>query len=471
MMDKAALLQQIAQNEQEVSEIQQQLNSLASENGESDDVLNNLVAENEKLKYQVLHLQRNIAQQREVALEHMPSLQLLLAGLFGSAIHKAFPDVGHHNVVLTPSTKEAFGDYQCNSALSLAKALKRTPRDVATAIHAQLHGPEVRHWIDKTEIAGAGFINVWLRREAVSEQLRLLLTRGVRPPHVAHKMRVVVDYSSPNIAKEMHVGHLRSTIIGDSISRLCEFLGHDVLRINHIGDWGTQFGMLIAHLRDTEAAAAAAGAPDDWSSVADLQALYRASKQHFDSDEEFKKRAYAAVVALQAHDPDTLAVWRRICAASRLEFNKVYERLGVRGLLERGESFYQSRMPAMVALLEEGGFLEEDDGRRIMWPGADTGAKVPLTVVKSDGGFTYATSDLTALRHRLDEEKADCLLYVVDAGQAVHLEGVFAAGSTRRTRACVWSTLASAWCWARTARSSKRVAAKRCAWWSCWTRV
>lgn len=181
----------------------------------------------------------------------------------------------------------------------------------------------------------------------------------------------------------MHVGHLRSTIIGESICRLLEFLGHDVLRINHVGDWGTQFGMLIAHLEDRFPNFVEVSPP-----IADLQAFYKESKERFDTDEQFKKRAYDRVVQLQKGDPIKTKAWNLICDVSRKEFQKIYDRLDI-SLIERGESFYQSRMESAVKELEAAGYLEEDNGRKIMWGIEDHGeGDIPLTVVKSDGGFT-----------------------------------------------------------------------------------
>lgn len=223
------------------------------------------------------------------------------------------------------------------------------------------------------------------------------------------------------IAKEMHVGHLRSTIIGESISRLLEFLGHDVLRLNHVGDWGTQFGMLIAHLEDKFPDYAKSSPP-----ISDLQAFYKESKARFDSDEEFKKRAYNRVVKLQSGDPESVKAWTQICDVSRREFQKIYDRLDIRSLVERGESFYQSRMESLVKELSAAGMLEEDEGRKIMWGTVNHGENdVPLTVVKSDGGFTYDTSDMATIKQRIEEEKADWVIYVTDAGQAVHFRTFF----------------------------------------------
>lgn len=218
----------------------------------------------------------------------------------------------------------------------------------------------------------------------------------------------------------MHVGHLRSTIIGESISRLLEFLGHDVLRLNHVGDWGTQFGMLIAHLEDRFPNYATVSPP-----ISDLQTFYKESKARFDSDEEFKKRAYDRVVRLQSGNPNTVKAWTLICDVSRKEFKKLYDRLNI-SLIERGESFYQSRMEKIVKELEQNGFLEEDNGRKIMWGHAKSeDGGIPLTVIKSDGGFTYDTSDMATIRNRIEEEKADWIIYITDAGQYTHFKTIF----------------------------------------------
>lgn len=221
----------------------------------------------------------------------------------------------------------------------------------------------------------------------------------------------------------MHVGHLRSTIIGDSISRLLEFLDHDVLRLNHVGDWGTQFGMLIAHLEDRFPDYAKVSPP-----IADLQAFYKESKARFDTDEEFKKRAYSRVVKLQNGDPASTKAWNLICDVSRKDFQRIYDRLDIK-LQERGESFYQSRMIAIIKELEAAGFVEEDEGRRIMWgsPANENGEHdgIPLTIVKSDGGFTYDTSDMATIKQRYVEEKADWVIYVTDAGQFTHFKTIW----------------------------------------------
>ncbi|XP_069754286.1 arginine--tRNA ligase, cytoplasmic isoform X3 [Narcine bancroftii] len=296
-----------------------------------------------------------------------------------------------------------------------AKGEKSNPREIAQKIISNIPKNDI---IENVDIAGPGFINVNLKREFVSELLRDLLVNGVRPPSVGPKKKVVVDFSSPNIAKEMHVGHLRSTIIGDSMCRLFEFVGYDVLRLNHVGDWGTQFGMLIAHLHDKFPDYLVVSPP-----IGDLQTFYKESKKRFDEDETFKKRAYQCVVQLQNHNPDIIKAWNMICDVSRKEFQKIYDSLDIK-LIERGESFYQDMMNYVVKLFEEKGLVQLDEGRKIVFP---PGCSVPLTIVKSDGGYTYDTSDLAALRQRIFDEKADIIIYVVDNGQSMHFQTVFAA--------------------------------------------
>ncbi|ENN82904.1 hypothetical protein YQE_00732, partial [Dendroctonus ponderosae] len=291
---------------------------------------------------------------------------------------------------------------------------KLSPRDISTKIIQNVAPHDL---IAKLEVAGPGFINIFLSKRYVLRAISSIFEEGVKPPTLPKKQKVLVDFSSPNITKEMHVGHLRSTVIGDSICRLLEYLGHDVLRINHVGDWGTQFGMLIAHLQDKFPNYLVESPP-----ISDLQAFYKESKKRFDEEEDFKKRAYASVVKLQSFDPDHVKAWKLICDVSRQEFEKIYDRLEI-SVVERGESFYQTRMEKIVKDLQLAGYLEEDDGRKVMW--GDSGT-IPLTVVKSDGGFTYDTSDMAALKQRLEEEKADWIIYVTDAGQATHFQTIFA---------------------------------------------
>ncbi|XP_046872429.1 arginine--tRNA ligase, cytoplasmic [Hypomesus transpacificus] len=382
--------------------------------------LDELREENAKLKYRLNILKRSLQEERSQCSKTMMNINQRLQEVFGEAIRAACPDLEDPPLAVTPNQQAKFGDYQCNSAMAMAqmmksKGLKVNPREIAEKIVQNIPDNEL---IEKTEIAGPGFINIHLKRTFVSKLLTNLLVNGVQPPPLASRKKVVVDFSSPNIAKEMHVGHLRSTIIGDSMCRLFEFLGYDVLRLNHVGDWGTQFGMLIAHLQDKFPNYLTVSPP-----IGDLQAFYKESKKRFDEEEVFKKRAYQCVVKLQSKEPEFIKAWNLICDVSRNEFQKVYSCLDVH-ILERGESFYQDMMTAVVQEFDQRGLAQMDEGRKIVF---SPGHSVPLTVVKSDGGFTYDTSDLAALRQRLFLEKADIIIYVTDSGQSSHFQLVFGA--------------------------------------------
>ncbi|XP_012534883.2 arginine--tRNA ligase, cytoplasmic [Monomorium pharaonis] len=416
--------------EKEILGLKQQLESLQRSitteipNDITKENFEKLQQENIKLTHRIAILKRTVEMQRDKLDSKMEfvtgetmSIQDHLHSVFHKAISAAYPDISDPPVIVTTSSNPKFGDYQFNGAMRLAQQLsnsgtKITPRDVAKEIMSKLN---TTHVVEKYEIAGAGFINVHLKREFGQSVLSSWLKAGEIPPPYIKKKRVIVDFSSPNIAKEMHVGHLRSTIIGDSIARLLEYLGLDVLRLNHVGDWGTQFGMLIAHLQDKFPNYVTV-AP----SIKDLQSFYKESKIRFDEDEEFKKRAYECVVKLQAFEPDITKAWQMICDVSRQEFEKVYTRLDIK-LIERGESFYQKYMELIVPELESKNLLEEDNGRKVMW-GEKHGSGIPFTIVKSDGGFTYDTSDMACIKHRIEKERADWLIYVTDAGQSLHFQ-------------------------------------------------
>jgi len=406
-----------------------------AQNPADEEEVTKLKAENARLKYRLSILKRAVDKEtggsggqsaakvkkppvvETRSQEHMTNVSRMLVSLFQAGMHTAFPDLVDPPCPLLPSTRG--GDYQFNGAMTIsgllkASGVKMAPRDIANKIVENIPTNDL---IEKLEVAGPGFVNIFVRKEFIQEEIDLLVERGVRPPKSDSRKRVVVDFSSPNIAKEMHVGHLRSTIIGDSVCRLLEFLGHDVVRLNHIGDWGTQFGMLIAHLQDEFPNFVTESPP-----ISDLMAFYKQSKARFDADEAFKARAYQCVVKLQAHEPEYIKAWNLICDVSRKEFQKVYDRLDV-VIQERGESFYQDRMVKIVEELKKANHLEEDEGRKVMFgPGVD----VPLTVVKSDGGYTYDTSDMAALKQRIEEEKADWIVYLTDAGQSTHFQIVFA---------------------------------------------
>ncbi|KAI7795948.1 arginine--tRNA ligase, cytoplasmic [Triplophysa rosa] len=382
--------------------------------------LEELKEENIRLKYRLNILKKSLQEEMSQNGKTMLNINQRLQQIFGEAISTAYPDLENPPQAVTPNQQAKFGDYQCNSAMAMAQMMKAkgqkvSPREIAEKIVQNIPHNEL---IEKTEIAGPGFINVHIKRMFVSKLLSNLLVNGAQPPPLAKKKKVVVDFSSPNIAKEMHVGHLRSTIIGDGMCRLFEFLGYEVLRLNHVGDWGTQFGMLIAHLQDKFPNYLTVSPP-----IGDLQAFYKESKKRFDEDEEFKKRAYQCVVKLQSKEPDFIKGWNLICDVSRKEFQKVYDCLGIR-IEERGESYYQDLMTAVVKEFEGRGLVQMDEGRKIVFA---PGQSVPLTIVKSDGGYTYDTSDLAAIRQRLFDEKADIIIYVTDSGQSSHFQIIFAA--------------------------------------------
>lgn len=342
------------------------------------------------------------------------------------------------DAMVTSATKADFGDYQVNAAMGLAKALNTSPRECAAQI-AQALQPKLALFMEEPEIAGPGFINLRFQEEYLCQSVGAMAADAkgrlaVSP--AAHPQTIVVDYSSPNIAKEMHVGHLRSTIIGDTLSNVLEFLGHTVVRLNHVGDWGTQFGMLVEHLRD-EYPEALDKEKSKEVKLGDLVILYKAAKKRFDDDEDFKKRARDGVVKLQSGQPEEVAAWKTLCAASRVEFEKIYDLLNIsKNLTERGESFYNPYLHDVVKELEEKGMAVESDGATVVFLDGYAnrdGSPMPMIIRKSDGGFNYATTDLAAVRQRTllskDDtgEEADRVLYVTDAGQSQHFEMVFQA--------------------------------------------
>lgn len=350
---------------------------------------------------------------------------------FEKAATKAFPQLKtqQFDIEITQSTQEKFGHYQCNSAMKLVKPLALKPRDIAEALIANLDSKDSNGntMIQKLEVAGPGFINIKLDPAYLSNYTTAMFLSprlGVGLPE--HPQRVVIDFSSPNTAKEMHVGHLRSTIIGDCIAHLFEFLGHDVLRLNHIGDWGTAFGMLIAYMKANNPEVLTGKASTD---LTHLVQWYKASKQEFDASPDFKKSAQMEVVALQRGDESALRAWRIICDISRNAYQEIYDLLDI-NITERGESFYNPMLADTVADLESKGLVTISNGAKcIFLDGFQNreGDNLPLMVQKSDGGYNYDTTDMAAIRHRIDKEKADRIIIVTDAGQAQHFRMVFMA--------------------------------------------
>ena len=358
----------------------------------------------------------------------MQTLVAELRDLFYQALQAAYPEQQWQleQVEITSSTQPQFGHYQCNSAMKLTKILQLPPREIALRWLEYLpkQSEAGQSFIKDTIVAGPGFINITLSPFYIAQKVQSILKNGIgREPQ---PQRIVIDFSSPNTAKEMHVGHLRSTIIGDSLARLFEFLGHHVLRLNHIGDWGTAFGMLIAYMQEQVPNVLSGQQATDLIS---LMAWYREAKRQFDTDAEFKKRSQLMVVALQSGDVKAKQAWEIICDISRQAYQAIYDLLGVK-LIERGESFYNPFLAEVVTDVETKKLMTLSNGAKCMFmPGFSNreGEPLPFMLQKSDGGYNYATTDLAAIRHRIQVEKADRLIYVTDAGQALHFQMLFKA--------------------------------------------
>lgn len=339
-------------------------------------------------------------------------LKLQLNNVIQDAFKKA--GIDHKPLSVTEATKPEFGDYQFNGAMALSKKMGKNPREIATMIVDNL---DLSGVLQKAEIAGPGFINLWINplwlsaqcMEALGDE-RLGIALREKPE------KVVVDYSGPNMAKQMHVGHLRSTIIGDTLANLLTFLGDDVIRQNHIGDWGTQFGMLIAYLELKH--------EEGTLSLKDLEQFYKDAKAHFDADEAFANKAREYVVKIQSGDTHCLELWHKFIDISLGHCEEVYDKLDVQLTREdvRAESFYNDDLPKIVEALKAKGKLQESEGAQCVFL---DGEEIPVIIQKADGGYLYATTDLAALRYRAQELGAKRIAYVVDARQSEHFNQVF----------------------------------------------
>ena len=317
--------------------------------------------------------------------------------------------------LVQPAGKPEFGDYQVNGVMAAAKRAGSKPRDLAQQIIAAV---DAQNLVAKLEIAGPGFINVTLADSVLIESVAAdaaLITPA------SHGETVVVDYSAPNLAKEMHVGHLRSTIIGDAIARILEALGHRVIRQNHVGDWGTQFGMLLTYLAETS---------DRSDELADIEEFYRSAKARFDADAQFADRARQAVVALQSGDPAALAQWQKFIQISLSHCQAIYDRLGTTLTMAdvMAESAYNDALPGIISDLAEKGLLSESEGAQCVFLDeyqAKDGSPMGVIVQKSDGGYLYSTTDLAAVRHRTFTLNADRVIYLTDARQSQHFAQIF----------------------------------------------
>lgn len=360
----------------------------------------------------------------------VPSLASTLQQQLADALTAALPDAGAADPLLRRSDR---ADFQANGILALAKKLKGNPRELASQVTAAIPAGEL---IKEIEVSGPGFLNITLTDRAILRTLaeRAADTEGrLGVPSAPDAGTTVIDYAQPNVAKEMHVGHLRSAVIGDAMVRILEFTGESVVRRHHIGDWGTQFGMLIQYLVEhpdqlghESADAASAGE----AAMSSLNRLYKASRALFDSDEEFKARARDRVVALQAGDPETLAMWQRFVDESKVYFYSVFDKLDMEisdpDIV--GESGYNDMLEETCRILEETGVAVRSEGALCVFfedvKGPD-GNQVPLIVKKTNGGYGYAATDLSAIRDRVQNLKANTLLYVVDARQSLHFKMVF----------------------------------------------
>jgi arginyl-tRNA synthetase len=347
--------------------------------------------------------------------------------LLGERVHAAMLEAGlpaASSPAVAASTRPEFGDFQANGVMGAAKKAGKNPRELAQQVVSCL---DLAGIASRVEIAGPGFINITLANDFLAARVTAIAADPRFGVDRADPMTVVVDYSSPNLAKEMHVGHLRSTIIGDALARCLEFLGHRVIRQNHMGDWGTQFGMLIAELEEQ----LGEGQQTGDIALANLETFYQQAKAHFDADPAFADKSRDYVVKLQSGDPHCRALWRQFIDISVAHSEDIYRRLNVS--LAHGdiypESAYNDDLAAVVEELQRQGLAVESDGAQVVFLDelADkNGNPSPVIIQKSGGGYLYATTDLAAMRYRCDQLRADRIMYFIDARQSLHMKQVFA---------------------------------------------
>ncbi|MDQ6859656.1 MAG: arginine--tRNA ligase, partial [Verrucomicrobiota bacterium] len=347
----------------------------------------------------------------------METFQALLARQLSQALSAAGlpPELAE----LTPATDPRFGDYQSNAALVLGKQRKANPRVVAQQIVDAFAPNEL---CEPPQIAGAGFLNFTLRSEAVAQKATALLhderlgvVRVERPKHI------VIDFGSPNVAKPMHVGHIRSTVLGDTLARIAEFLGHDVIRDNHIGDWGTQFGMVIWGWKNLLDRARLTSEP-----IAELVRIYKETNERATADPAIRDACRAELVKLQANDPENLAIWQECVNLSLGEFERAYQILGIRYDMQRGESFFNDRLPGVVDRLLKSGIAEiSEDAAVIFFRDIPELADKPAIIRKRDGGYNYTTTDIATVDYRVHDLKRDTIWIVTGAPQQLHFKQLF----------------------------------------------
>ncbi|MFE7544031.1 arginine--tRNA ligase [Streptomyces platensis] len=341
------------------------------------------------------------------------------------ALSAALPEAGSADPLLRRSDR---ADFQANGMLALAKKLKGNPRELATKVVAEIGDNDL---LQEIEVSGPGFLNITIADRAITETLAARADDDrLGVPLKENPGVTVIDYAQPNVAKEMHVGHLRSAVIGDALRHILDFTGEQTIGRHHIGDWGTQFGMLIQYLIENPGELAPAADVDGEQAMSNLNRVYKASRAVFDADEQFKERARKRVVALQSGDAETLDLWQRFVDESKVYFYSVFEKLDmeVRDDEIVGESAYNDMMTETARLLEESGVAVRSEGALVVFFDEIRGKDdqpVPLIVQKADGGFGYAASDLSAIRNRVFDLKATTLLYVVDVRQSLHFRMVF----------------------------------------------
>lgn len=347
------------------------------------------------------------------------TLEQFLSVWVQEAFRKALPEVDADwsTVAVVATTSAEFGDYQCNHAMGLAKTLKKAPRQIAEAVISQVSPHDA---VEKVTLAGPGFINITLKSGWLAVQVTELgLDARMGVPQVGKGKTVILDYSSPNVAKPMHIGHIRSTVIGNALDRMHRFLGYRVLSDNHLGDWGTQFGIMIMGYRNFADPKMLETEP-----VEELERVYVKSYERSKQDETWLQQARQELVKLQAGDLENRQLWQQFVELSLREFGQIYKRLDVKFDLVRGESFYNDRLAGVVQALTEKGLVRESDGATVAF--LDDEKLPPCIVKKSDGGFNYATTDLATIQSRVEEFHPDKIIYVTDERQQNHFKQIFA---------------------------------------------
>lgn len=347
------------------------------------------------------------------------SIESIVGGWIAALFESAYPDAEIDPALLgvVETSDESFGDYQCNAAMALAKTLKQAPRTIAEHVRGRMDAaPE---FLDRIDVAGPGFINIFLSNAWLAEYAEeILADERLGVPQSGDGKTVIFDYSSPNVAKPMHIGHIRSTVIGNALDRMHRFLGYNVLADNHLGDWGTQFGLILLGYREYVDEEALRDHPAE-----ELERVYVKSYERSKSDEEWLQRARSELVKLQSGDPECRALWQKCVELSLAEFERIYTRLGIEFDMVRGESHYNERLPQVVEELEQKGMLVESEGAQVVF--LDDERKEVCIVRKQDGGYNYTTTDLATVISRIEEFAPDKIVYVTDERQQRHFRHFF----------------------------------------------